>query len=89
VRMGLRSGSAHRDPRFKFLFGPFTAALLHPVSLIFTPNSFDSHVLVHEHTEGYKEEYRWWEAVVLARKLMLQLVVVFIREPLIQGRMCV
>jgi hypothetical protein len=26
VRMGLRSGSAHRDPRFKFLFGTFTAA---------------------------------------------------------------
>jgi hypothetical protein len=39
-------------------------------------------------TEGYKEAYRWWEAIVLARKLMLQLVVVFIRDPLIQGHMC-
>ena len=36
-------------------------------------------------TDGYKRKCRWWEAVVMARKFMLQLVVVFINDAVLQG----
>ena len=36
--------------------------------------------------EGYKESCRWWEAVVMLRKFMIQLILVFVSDPIIQGK---
>jgi hypothetical protein len=39
-------------------------------------------------SDGYREKCRWWEAIVLVRKFFLQLIVVFIGDPVIQGTSC-
>ena len=35
--------------------------------------------------DGYEERFSWWEALVLLRKFLLSCILVFFRDPLVQG----
>jgi hypothetical protein len=35
--------------------------------------------------EGYRVDCRWYEAIVMLRKFVVQLILVFIADPVIQG----